>query len=107
MKFNIDFQDGGFGGLLGLPIRTILALFFLIYKLPRYFLPSVQSVSFSFQEKKRKIDFQDGRHGDQFGSPSGEILAIFYLQVAPILSTKFRVSLPFASGEEAKNRFSR
>ena len=32
---------------------------------------------------------------------------IFDLQVNPMLPTKFRVSWPFGSGEEAKNRFSR
>ena len=30
-------------------------------------------------------------------------LAIFKLQVAPIRPTKFRVNLPFGSGEEAQN----
>ena len=35
------------------------------------------------------------------------ILANFDLQVTPMLPTKFRVSWPLGSGEEAKNRFSR
>ena len=35
------------------------------------------------------------------------ILAIFALQDTPMLPTKFIVNLPFGSGEEAKNRFSR
>ena len=34
-------------------------------------------------------------------------LFIYYLQVTPMLPTKFQVSWPFGSGEEAKNRFSR
>ena len=34
------------------------------------------------------------------------ILAIFDLQVTPMLPTKFQVSWPFGSGEEAKSRFS-
>ena len=36
----------------------------------------------------------------------GTILVVFYLQVTLMLLTKFRVSWPFGSGEEAKNRFS-
>ena len=35
------------------------------------------------------------------------IFAFFDLQVTPMLPTKFQVNWPFASGEEAKNRFSR
>ena len=35
------------------------------------------------------------------------ILVIFELQVTQMLPTKFQVNLPFGSGEEAKNRFSR
>ena len=35
------------------------------------------------------------------------ILAIFDLQVTLMLPTKFGVSWPFGTGEEAKNRFSR
>ena len=41
------------------------------------------------------------------GFPIKMILAIFDLQVTPMLPTKFPVNWPFASGEEAKNRFSR
>ena len=33
------------------------------------------------------------------------MLAIFYLQVTPVLPTKFQVSWPLDSGEEAKIRF--
>ena len=46
---------------------------FLIYKSPRCFVPSFESISLSVQKKKRKIDFQDGRH---LGFPIGMILAI-------------------------------
>ena len=35
------------------------------------------------------------------------VLAIFDLQVTLMLPTKFGVSWPFGSGEEAKNRFSK
>ena len=52
------------------------------------------------------MDYPDGRHGGHLAHSFGAILAIFYLQVTLMLLTKFRVSLPFDSGE-AKNRFSR
>ena len=61
----------------------------------------------AFQEEKRKIDFQDGHHGSQLGFLIRKILAIFDLPVSPMLPTKFQVSWPFGSGEEAENRFSR
>ena len=80
---------------------------FLIYKSPRCFLASLESIGLSVQEKKQKIDFQDGCHGGHLGFPIGMILAIFDLQVTPILPSKFGVNWPFGSGEEAKNRFSR
>ena len=57
---------------------------FLIYKSPRCFQASLESIGLSVQEKKRKIDFQDGGHG----FPIGTILAIFDLQVTPMLPTK-------------------
>ena len=93
-------------GHLGFPISTIFQLFF-IYKSPRCFLASLESIGLSVQEKKRKIDFQDGCHGGYLGFPMGMILAIFDLQVTLMLSSKFGVNWPFCSGEEAKNRFSR
>ena len=65
------------------------------------------SVGLSFQEKKRKIDFQDGRYGGHLGIQIKTTLAIFALQDTAMLPTKFQVSWPFGSGEEAKNRFSR
>ena len=65
------------------------------------------STGLSVQEKKRKVDFQDSCHGAHPGFTIGMILAIFDLQVTPMLPTKFGVNLPFGSGEEAKNRFSR
>ena len=54
----------------------LLQLFelFFIYKSPRCFLPSFESISLSVQKKKGKIDFQDGQH---LGFPIGTILAIF------------------------------
>ena len=77
---------------------------FLIYKSPQCFLPCLESIGLSVQEKKRKIDFQDGGH---LGFPIGSILATFDLQVTPMLPSKFRVNWPFGSGEKTKNRFSR
>ena len=76
--------------------------YFLIYKSPRCFLASLESIGLSVQEKKRKIDFQDGGH---LGFLINTILASFDLQVTPMLPSKFGVNWPFGSGEEAKNRF--
>ena len=81
--------------------------YFLSTSHPHASLQVWESIGLSFQEKKRKIDFQDGRHGGHLGFPISTILAIFDLQVTPMLSSKFGVNLPFSSGEEAKNRFSR
>ena len=69
---------------------------FLIYKSPRCFLPSFESIGLLVQEK-RKIDFQDDPHGGRLGFPIEKILAIFDLQVTPMLPTKFRVKWPFVS----------
>ena len=59
------------------------------------------------QEKKRnidfqnKIDFQNGRHGGHLVLLIETILTILALQDTPMLSTKFQVSWPFGSEEEA------
>ena len=85
--------------------------------MPRYFLPSSESLGLLVQEKKLKIDFLDGCHDAHLGFLIGTILAIFDLQVTVdnllpifqvimILPTKFRVSWPSGSREEAKRRFS-
>ena len=79
--------------------------YFFIYKSPRCFLPSIESVRLLVQEKKRKIDFLDGSHGGHLGFPIGTILAIFDLQVIPKLPTKFRVNWLLGLGEEVKNRW--
>ena len=74
------------------------------------------STGLSFQEKKRrskkkkkkkKKDIQNSSHGSHLEFPIGTILAFFDLQVSLMLPTKIQVNLPFGSGEEAKNRFSR
>ena len=59
---------------------------FLIYKSPRCFLASLESIGLTVQEKKRKIYFQDGGH---LGFPIGKILAISDLQVTPMLPNKY------------------
>ena len=56
---------------------TILAIFDL--QVTQMLLASLESISLSIQEKKRKIDFQDGGHGGHLGFPIGMILAIFDL----------------------------
>ena len=85
----------------------MLTYLFLIYKLPRFFLPSFESIGFSVYEKKRKTEFFGGYHGGHLGFPIGKVLATFDLLVAPILQTKFSVSWPFGSGKEVQNRFLR
>ena len=93
--------------MAALDFRSARFSLFLIYKSTRCFLASLESIGLSVQEKKRKIDFQDGCNGGHLGFPIGTILAIFNLQVTPMLPGKFGVNLPFGSGEEAKNKFSR
>ena len=78
---------------------------FFMYKSHRSFLQSFMSVSFSFQEKKRKIDFYDGGHGGHLGFYIGTFLAIFALQDIPMLPTQFQVNWLLGSGEEEKNIF--
>ena len=82
-----DFQDDRHCGHLGFPIRRILD--FLIYKSPRCFLPSFESIGLSVQEKKRKLDFQDGQLGDELGFPIRTISAIFDLQVTRCFVSSF------------------
>ena len=65
----------------------------------RCFLPSLESIGLSVQEKQRKIEFQDGGHSDHLGFTIGTILAIFYLQVTPMLPTKYLVNWPRDVGE--------
>ena len=81
-----------------LDFRSARFYYFLIYKSPRCFLASLESIGLSVQEKKRKIDFQDGHHGGHLGFPIGTILAIFDLQVTLMLPTKYRVNWPRGVG---------
>ena len=64
-----------FSRYLGFPNGTTFAIF--IYKLPRCFLPSLESTGFSVQKKKQKIDFHDGGYGGHLGYPIVMSLATF------------------------------
>ena len=68
----------------------------------RHNLPSFESVVLSVQEKRGKID---GHQSGNFGFPIGTISANFDLQVAPIFTSKFRLSWHFYSGDEGQHRF--
>ena len=68
---------------------------FFIYKSPRYFLPSFESIGLSVQ-KKGKIDFQDGRHP---GFPIGTILAIFISASHPDAAYQFSNQLALWLGK--------
>ena len=85
-----------------LDFRSVRFMLFLIYKSSQCFLPSFKSIGFLVQEKKQKINFQDGR---QLGFLIETISALFDQQVTPSYQvTKFRVSWPFGSGEQAKKK---
>ena len=75
---------------------------FLLYKSPRCFLPSFESISLSVQKKKGKIDFQDGRH---LGFPIGTISAIFISTSHPDPSYQFsnQLALWFRKISEKKS----
>ena len=75
---------------------------FLIYKSPRCFLPSFESIGLSGQKKKGKIDFQDGRH---HGFPIGTILAILISTSHPDASYEFsnKLALWFRKIREKKS----
>ena len=62
---------------------------FLIYKLPRYFVPSFASSGIWVQGKKFKIAFQDGSH---LGFQIGTTLATFHLSVSSQLVFQFNLS---------------
>ena len=66
-------------------------------------LPIEFLVTGSIQEKF-KIDNQDGNCRGQLVFLIGAILAILDLQVTLMILTKFQVSWPFGSGEEARKK---
>ena len=75
---------------------------FFIYKSPRCFLSSFESIGLSVQKKKGKIDCQDGRH---LGFPIGTILAIFISTSHPNPSYQFsnQLALWFRKISEKKS----
>ena len=73
-----------------------------LYRSPDY-LTSFELIGLSVQDKKLNKDFQDGSQGCRFGFTIRTILDISDLQVAPILSNKFRIQWPFFSDEETQN----
>ena len=99
--FKMDFQDGGYDGHLGFPIRTILATLDLKITL---ILPTKFQVYWSLFMSN--IYFQDGSCGGHLGFPIRTILAtcIFDLQIAPILPTNF-VSIGLSVQEKCKIDF--
>ena len=66
-----------------------------MYKSPRCFLPSFESVGLSVQEKKRKTDFQDGHHDGHLRFPIETILAIFDPQITLMISYQVSSHLAF------------
>ena len=76
--------------------------FFLIYKLPRCFLPSFESIGFSVQEKKQNVEFQDGRRISDRNH-----LNYFLSKSHPDDNYQVSSQLTFRFRREAKNRFSR
>ena len=79
---------------------------FFIYKSPRCFLPSFDSIDLSVQKKKGKIDFQDSRH---LGFPIGTILVIFISTRHPDAAYQFsnQLALWFKKKSKKKKRVSR
>ena len=115
-KRKIDFQYACHGSHLGFPIGTVFAVFLSTIFAPMLLL-SFDSICLSAQEKKRKNRFSRWPPCWPAWISIGTIFASLNLQVNPTplpprpqppnLFTQVRVSWPFRSGEEAKNRFSR
>ena len=81
----------------------------LIYKSPWCFLPRLESIGLSVQEKKRKNRFSRWRPWRPSWISDRHDFSYFWSTSHPDASfpSKFGVNWPFGSGEEAKNRFSR
>ena len=77
---------------------------FFLYKSPRCFLPSFESIVLSVHKKKGKIDFQDDHH---LGFPIGTILAIFISTSHPDASYQFSNQLAPWSMKISEKRVSR
>ena len=93
-KCEIDFQDSGHSGHLGLLIGTILQCSSFFIDVTLMFLPGLESICLSVQAKKRKIDFQDGSQGGHLGFPIRMNLAILiYLSPRCFLSSLKTIGL--------------
>ena len=86
-KFKIDFQDGGYGGHLGFPIRMILAIF-LSASHPDISYQVSSLLAFRFRSRTKQI-FKMATMDGHLGFPIGRILAIFDLHTL-ILPTRAR-----------------
>ena len=78
----------------------------LIYPSPWSDLSLFNTIGLLFKERSENR-FSRLRPRRPSWIPDQNDLAIFDLQVTPMPPTKFQVSWPFGSGEEAKNKFSR
>ena len=67
----------------------------------------VCQLAFRLRRRGLKRFFQNGNRGGHLWFSIVTILNIFDLQVAPIVPIKFRVNLPYSSGAEVQNRFSK
>ena len=84
----IDFQDGGHGGYLGFPIKTISLFLSTSHPDASYQVSSL----LAFCLRRRREKSQNGGHGGHLGLRIGTILNICALQDTPMLPTKFQVS---------------
>ena len=87
---------------LGLPIDTVLPIFYLEVIL------LLQCVSTQIAQlfEMSKIGFQGGGYGSHFGFPICIILAIFHLHINLLLHCKFQLNSPCGL-RDVQNRFSR
>ena len=110
-KRKIYFQDSSYGGHLGFPIGTILAILFYLQVTPM--LPTKFQVNWPFHSgEEAKNKFSGWR--PCWISDRNDFSYLFFFFCFffgstghPMLPTKFQVHWPFVSGEEAKNKFSR
>ena len=104
-KFKIYFQDGNWGGHLGFPIGTILAIFDL--QVTSMILTKFQ-VNWRFGSgEEAKNRFSRWPQWRPSWISDRNDFSYFDLPVTPKLPTKFRVRWPFGSGKEAKIRILR
>ena len=112
--FSTKFESFGFsvqkkkrkvdGLYLGFPIRTLFFIYFWFTSHPKASYSGSSQLAFRFRRCEKKFTRWPPCH---LRFPIETILPTFNLSVTPMLPAKFRVNFPFASGEEAKNRFSR